>query len=293
MRWLPALVLVACGREPAPPPRAVPDTAAPQPVTLTLDTDPGLSDLALAPDGALWTVSERGRSAYRLVLDGDAVASIDRFELHNLADGLDVEAIAVIAEGRFALGTETHGAGAAAVWFASLADGALEARGGFDLPASLVGIEIADNKGVEGICADGATTIAAIETVIEERAGARFAPVIAQRTDVARDLVAPDVHRVRLTSANGKLAALHCTFGEQAIDVLAIERHYDVSRIVAFTLPRIGGTTVDATVVRDVTELGATRNFEGVVRLPDGRLALIVDNQSGTIKGPSELVLLP
>jgi hypothetical protein len=284
MKKLALLLLAACGHAGHSGP--APGTGVP--VAIDLDTDPGLSDLALAPDGALWTESERGRSIYRLTLDGDAVASLDRFDVTNVPDGDDIEAIAMIDADHFALGTETHGVGSASVWFASRNDAAIDARGGFDI----TGVQIDDNNGIEGICADDQIVVAAIETVIVD-GDARYAPVIVQRTDVARDLLAPAIDRVKLTSATGKLSAMSCTLGEQELEILAIERHYDVSRLIAFTLPRFGDATVEATVVRDLTELSAGRNFEGVARLADGRIALIVDDQGATITGPSQLVILP
>jgi hypothetical protein len=70
--------------------------------------------------------------------------------------------------------------------------------------------------------------------------------------------------------------------------VIAIERHFGVSRIIHFTL----GDRA-ATVVRDLVELAAGRNFEGIARLPDGRIALVNDNQYKTIDGPSQLVIVP
>lgn len=271
-----------------PPPLPRPEPAPAQVVSIDLDTDPGLSDLALAADGALWAVSERGRSVYRITLDGDALGTLTRHDVTNIPEGHDLEALAFVDTDRFAFGTETHGEGSAAIWFAILVDDVVDARGGFDL----TGVQVDDNNGVEGVCADGEIVVAAIETPIVE-GELRFAPIVVQRTDVARDLLPPVVDRVRLTSPTGKLSALSCTLGDQDLEILAIERHYDVSRLISFTLPRFGEAVVEATVVRDLTALSEGRNFEGVVRLPDGRFALIVDNQGATITGPSQLVIVP
>src|SRR5688572_5595752 len=62
------VALAACPRKPPP----VPDGLAAQGVhRIRLDTgdDHGLSGLTLAADGALWTVAERARAAFRVELD--------------------------------------------------------------------------------------------------------------------------------------------------------------------------------------------------------------------------------
>lgn len=282
------VLLAACqSKGPVHGPEVAPEPERPELIAHELDTDHGLSDLARADDGALWTLSERGRSLYRIVLDGDQLGSVDRFELTGLPDGLDTEALAIVGDGRLVIGTETHGEGRAAVWLANQRDGAIEVTGGIEIM-----LAVEDNRGVEGVCADDAIVVAAIETVHEEDDGARFAPVVVKRAD-PDELMAEDHHFVRLTSASGKLSAIHCAITETEIEVLAIERHYDTSRLIAFTLARGQPGQVDATLVRDLTALSGGRNFEGVAPLDDGWIALVVDNQSAEIKGPSELVLLP
>ena len=291
MRWLALALLVGCGHAPPPPEPDPEPEPGPGFVAIELDTDPGLSDLAFGPDGALWTLSERGRTVYKLTIGGDRVESMQKFGLWNVPDGTDTEALAVLPDGRFAIGTETHGTGSAGILFADVVDLDLQARGGFAFTPQLIQVDVEDNRGVEGACGDDTQIVAAIETVIED-GDERYAPVIVQRHDLADDLIAPDVHKVHLTSTTGKLSALRCMFHDQTIDVLAIERHYDVSRIISFTLPRAGGGIVEAEVVRDLTPIADDRNFEGLALLPDGRTALVVDNQTSAITGPSELVLL-
>ncbi len=301
-RALGVVALAAgCGRgqpaAPLPPPGDAAAPPGPREVAIPLTTDDGLSGLAVAADGALWTVAERSRAAFRVVLDGDRAGAIERHPIRGLPDGVDVEGLDAAPGGALVLGTEAHDAGAAGVWRAApAADGGLDATPwpGVDLGA--LGLALDANHGVEGVCAidGGATVVAAIESV-EARDGARLAPVI-----VARDGAAAIAHRVRLTSATGKLSALDCAAapdGAGPIDVWAIERHFEVTRVIAFRLPRDAGAdappvVIEPRLVVDLAPVAAGRNFEGLARLPDGRLALVVDNQWKTIEGPSLLVLV-
>jgi hypothetical protein len=113
---LAALGLVAC-RGGADRPAA--------PVTLELDTAPGLSDLAVDDDGALWTVAERDRIAYRIRLAGDRLAGLVAFPIDGVPDGVDLEAIAWI-DGALAFGTEGDG-DTALVLTGTIADGRIRA----------------------------------------------------------------------------------------------------------------------------------------------------------------------
>ncbi len=299
-----AIMLGACG-QPAPPAASPPppphDAAAVAAslgeVVIELASDPGLSDLALAPDGSLWTVAERGQAAFRIVLDGDRLGSLERVAITGLPAGVDLEAIDVLEGGGLILGTEGHDVGAAGVWLASpAADGSMTATALLAIDGARLGLTVQANHGVEGVCALAGplTVVAAIETV-EEQGGVRLAPVLVQQLDTPGARPMPALHRVRLTSPTGKLSAIDCTPSPRGdgVDVIAIERHFEVTRIVGFHLPaRPGAAPVEATVVLDLATMARGRNFEGLARLADGRLALVVDNQWKTIDGPSVLVLI-
>jgi hypothetical protein len=284
------LALVGCGAG-APAPAPEPPAAPQGPVTLVLDTAPGLSGLAVADDGALWTVAERDGAAYRIVVVDDRVASVTRFPL-DPAPPADLEAIEVLGAGAFTFGLEANAADGAGIALGRLADdgASISVTRTLPLPATTTRV-LEPNKGVEGVCGSSTAVLLAFETVVEAD-GARFGQV-----EVHRDGTPPQEHRVRLTSATGKLSSIDCRPAPDAtsVDVLAIERHFEVTRIVSFAieLTAAGPSTVDATVVRDLAELAAGRNFEGIARLPDGRVALVTDNQWKTIDGPSQLVLLP
>jgi hypothetical protein len=274
MRGLIALAVVAaCGGGKAAPA-----------VTVDLDTDPGLSGLAVAADGALWTVAERSHAAYRIVLDGDALGSSERIAVVGVPPGLDIESLETADGEEFWLGTEGNGTASAQLWIADRRGDTLVVRAGVEAidPASH---QIDPNHGVEGLCGTPRAGAVALETAIDD-GGRRLGQV-----DLRRDgTVTPQ--RVILTSRTGKISGVACEVHPDRVEVLAIERHFEVTRIIRFAL-RGESEPVAAEVVRDLAEMAKGRNFEGLARLADGRITLVTDNQWKTIDGPSQLVLLP
>jgi hypothetical protein len=97
-----------------------------------------------------------------------------------------------------------------------------------------------------------------------------------------------------LTSDQGKISALFCTFSpDGTADVLAIERHYGVSRIISFTAPP-DATDITPKVALDLWPIVRDRyheklNLEGIVKLADGRWVLVNDNQGANVEGPTKL----
>lgn len=275
MRRLIAVVVIgACSGGPSAPPAGA----------LDLDTAPGLSGLSVAGDGALWTVAERARTAYRIVLDGDRVRSIEPVAIEGVPAELDLESIEAVSDTVFLLGTEGNGTAAAQVWTADRRGDRMTAR---PVPAAIDPAThvIAPNHGVEGICGTEESGAVALETVVDE-GGRRLGQV-----DLRRDgVVTPQ--RVVMTSATGKISGIDCEVGADGVDVIAIERHFEVTRIIRFNL-RGEAEPVAAAVVRDLADLAKGRNFEGLALLPDGRIALVTDNQWKKIEGPSQLVILP
>lgn len=276
-------IVLGCGH--AAPPRGL--------VRLEVPTDHGLSDLTLDGTGAAWVVAERSAAAYRITLDPGAtrVVAIARVPIDGVPPDTDLEAIAWLGPDRFAIGVEGHAAGGARIYLATLAAGRLALGPAIELPEALVGVPIADNDGVEGLCGRGDTLFAAIESTGRDAAG-RWAPIV--RIDLAG--AAPTVTRLALTSATGKLSALSCALApDGAAQLFAIERHFGVTRIVAAEVPAgaAPGQRLASRVRRDLTgEPGFALNLEGLAALPDGRWLTVVDNQFGTITGPSLLVVI-
>lgn len=258
---------------------------------IPLATAPGLSGLATDEQGALWTVSERGYRAYRITLDAKDKPTIETFVVQGHDEkNVDLEGIAVLGGGKFALGTEGRVAGIATVLLAEHRDGALVITSPIVLSNAEVGLEMAANHGAEGVCGAGDTIIATIEGAGGTGPDARWAPVVRiEGGKVVR------TQRLALTSATGKISGLDCSVAaDGTITAWAIERHFEVTRFLSFTIPPLGqgGDTLTPTVVLDIGEvLNSRLNLEGLARLPDGRLVAVVDNQWKTITGSSELLV--
>lgn len=287
MRRAPALAVVlvaACGSR---GPGLDRERAAAVFTRVAVDTGGvhGLSGLAVDRDGRLWTVAERGAAAFAITLDG-GVAITRRHPIVGLPAGEDLEAVAVADGGGLWLGTEGRDRGVARVFHAARAgDGFAIDRPAIELRADAVGVDLGANHGAEGVCAAGGQIFVAIETAGRDGDG-RWAPV------VAIDPVTGEqrVRRLRLTSDTGKLAALDCWRDGDRVRGWAIERHFAVTRVLAFDLD--GEGAIAPTVLVDLGPvLRGSLNLEGLARLPDGRPVAAVDNQYRTITGPDEVLV--
>lgn len=278
-----ACSLVACGRDRHEVVRETDHYAR-----IVVDTAPGLSGLAAEPDGALWTIAERDARAYRIVLT-DGSPTVQAFPIEGVPPRTDLEGIAWLGGGRFALGTEGHDAGQATVLLAEHRGDTLAVTGTIALTQAQVGITLAANHGAEGLCGEGDTIVVAIEGA-GTTGKTRWAPVV--RVDQG---VPARTYRVALTSPTGKLSGLDCrTAPDGSITVWAIERHFEVTKLLAFTLPAgtQGSDEVEPKVLVDLGPvLRGSLNLEGVA-VAGGRFVAVVDNQWRTITGPSELLVL-
>lgn len=253
-------------------------------------TAPGLSGLATDEQGALWTIAERGGRAYRITLDASDRPALETFtvEGYDLTD-VDLEAIATLGGGKFAFGTEGRVPGVATVLLAERRATTLVITSAIKLSNADVGIEMAANQGAEGVCGAGDTIVAAIEGGGGSGL-ARWAPIVR----IAGGAIV-HTYRLALTTATGKISALDCTVAtDGTITAWAIERHFEVTKILTFTIPALGqgGDALTPTVVLDLgTVLNSRLNLEGIAQLRDGRLVAVVDNQWKTISGNSELLI--
>lgn len=290
IRWCLALaataaLAAACGKAPG----IDRERAAALFTEVPVDTAPGLSGLAVDDTAGIWTVAERAARAYRITLDAALRPTVETFPVEGLPAHTDLEGIAVLGGDRFALGTEGHNDGVATILLAERRGAALAVTRAIQLPERSVGIPLAKNHGVEGVCGAGETILAAIEGA-GVQAGRRWAPVV--RT--AGGAIAR-VHRVWLTTPTGKLSGLDCRIEpDGAIAAWAVERHFESTRLLRFTLPAPGAGTdeITPTVALDLGPiLNGQLNLEGIAVLPDGRVAAAVDNQWKTITGPSELLV--
>lgn len=258
---------------------------------LEVKLPPGTSDLSLDDHGHLWSIAEREREIDEIVLvEAPLGVTITKHPLDGVPEDVDTESLAWLGEGKFEIGTEGQNAATAAVMH-----GELQPNGRITITPDLaftddqLGIALTVNHGVEGLCGHGDDLIAAIESFATLPNGSRWSPIV--RIHAGKVTM---IQRVMLTSDRGKISALACTFAaDGSADVVAIERHFGVSRIITFTAP---ATPADITpkvaldlwpVVRD--RYHEKLNLEGIVKLADGRWVLVNDNQGASVDGPTEL----
>ena len=250
----------------------------------------GLSGLAVDRDGALWTVAERGAVAFRIQLDGTAITSTTRIPVEGLPPGEDLEAAAALPDGDLVVGTEGRTAGTARLFRLHRDGDVLRVTGEpITIGKADAGIDVGANHGAEAACSVGTRVAVALETAGQDASG-RWAPLVI--VDLASGRRTG--HRVRLRTATGKLSGLDCWADGDRVRAIAIERHFEVTQVVGFDLPADGAATTDLTTTQ-LLDLGpalrGSLNLEGLVRLADGRLIAVVDNQYRGVNGPDELLV--
>jgi hypothetical protein len=288
-----ALALAACPRPPASAPAELAAGGVHR-IPIDVGDAHGLSGLALAGDGALWTVAERAQAAFRLELDLAAspptVRSIRRWDIDGLPPGVDLESLAALPGGGFLIGTE--GRGGVRAHRVEPAGDRLAVRGPpVEVTRAALGVKAGGNQGFEAACAVPGRVVLGIEAVGTDRQG-RWAPLVIVTGEPGDPAATTTVRRLRLTTRTGKLSALDCWSEGGRLRVVAIERHFEVTRVLGFELDDGTGAVVP-TLIRDLEPvLHGALNLEGIVRLPDGRLLAVVDNHYGRVTGPAELVWL-
>jgi hypothetical protein len=250
---------------------------------IKLDSPPGMSDLTIDDRGIVWAIAERDRKVLEIDVSKNPVVPIVH-ELKGIANGVDTEAIAWLGGGRFAIGVEGANGAWAAIVRAERQGDAIVATATRELNDAQLGVTLMSNHGVEAVCGRDGELIAAIETVGKDPAGRRWAPLVRLRGDTVH------VTKLWLTTKVGKISALSCVLADDgSAQVIAIERHFGVARILKFSLGR-QDAEVTPTVDLDLHPVLHDKfNLEGIARLPDGRLVMINDNQSRTVSGPTEL----
>ncbi len=279
MRWLWPLVLLGCHHDN----KSIDKTAAANMFdTVELKGVPaGLSDLTIDDKGALWSIPERDRHVVKIVDNAPTT-----FPVEGVAPGLDTEALAWLGDNRFVIGLEGANDATAAIAYATFDGAKLVVEKPRPFTPEELGVTPTINHGIEALCGHGDEVLAATEIVRQEPDGTRWASLI--RIHGAETKFG----KVRLTSTKGKLSALSCAFAaDGSVDVVAIERHYGVARIVELNV----GAELDATakLTLDMQPvLHDALNLEGIARLPSGKLVLVNDNQGRSASGPTDLLYL-
>jgi hypothetical protein len=282
MRLLVLLALVACSKH--DPANLDKEAAKGVFEQVSVQTPPGMSDLTIDDRGVLWSIAERDREIVEIELATPPRVTVR--PLDGVPKLVDTEALAWLGNGRFAIGTEGALQATASIMFAELDAGRVTVKRTVELTGKDLGVELTINHGIEALCGHGDEVLAATETVGKLADGTRYSAL----AWLSGNQLA--ITKVRLTTNKGKLSALHCTFdSDGTAQVIAIERHYSVSRILRFAVKR-GEVEVTPTVELDLAPiLRDSLNLEGIARLPDGRLVAINDNQGRTVKGPTQLLV--
>jgi len=258
---------------------------------VTLNTKvTGLSGLTRGGEGALWAVGEDGDYVLRI---DPATFALDQYPVVGCPSKIDLEALAWIGDGRFALGTETQQAGRTQdVLLGGRVQGDRFVVGSDDAcDYGLWDLTASDNHGIEGLCHVDGVLILATELIDEQR-GRRWAPVAI----VDLETQTWTAHRVRMTSESGKLAALSCRLIDDTIVALAVERDFGISRLLRFNVPTGSkGAWIEPSMVADLSTLiEPLPNFEGLVWDDDGSVILLTDNEyHGVVGEPSRLYFIP
>ena len=254
----------------------------------------GLSSLAVGPSGSLFTMTERKAVLIELAPTG---AEVRRTAVSGAPEGLDFESLAWLSGDSFAIGTEggCSKTGADRVLLARREGDAARVTKTLDVPLSDWDAPCDEGHGIEGLCAASGQLVVAIENTLKGDGPKRLAPI--ERIDPETGERA--VFRLALTSTKdekGKISGLDCRARGDHIEVLAIERHFAVSRILSFVLPTKAPGTAAPIEPRVLVDLaphsnGGKRNFEGIVWKDDTHALLIVDNQYGeNVSGPNEML---
>jgi hypothetical protein len=245
-----------------------------------IEAPPGMSDLTIDEHGVLWSISERDRIVLEIQLGKPPVPH----KLEGIMLGLDTEAILALGGGRFAIGVEGGMTPAAAVLTAELRGPDVVVTQTRPLHDKDLGIALTINHGIEALCGRDGELLAAAETVGTLPDGRRWAPIVRLRGDQL------STARLYLTTKKGKISAMHCTIADDGTaQVLAIERHFGVVRLLSFAVGRDSGE-ITPSVERDLFPiLHDNFNLEGITKLADGRIVLINDNQNKKAEGPTQL----
>jgi hypothetical protein len=239
----------------------------------------GLSGLARDDRGTFFAVPERAPLLLPFTIEGDRPKLGSRIEIEGLPPETDLEGLAISGD-RIFLATEHHEARTEDdVLVVKLEGDKARVVDRISVSYAAWGIEAKDNDGLEGICVASGRLFVSVETVAKKD-GNRFAPIgeidLERRTLVA--------HRLRLTTKEGKISSLDCRSSGEEIELVAIERHYGISRVLRARSTFLGAPIeLLPEIVIDLRKVyrKSPPNFEGIAFSGDRSLVLVSDNDPG------------
>jgi hypothetical protein len=260
--------------------------SGPGPARVRLDeaVPDGLSGLTRDGDGVLWASPETNRSL--VAIRERRTASV--VPLEGVPDALDLESIEWMEGRRFLGGTESMDTSRTSdpLLVIEVAERA-RVVSQIPIPYASLGIEAEENHGIESVCWANGRAVVVFENVLDENG--RVAPLGL----VTLEPFAVVSHRLVLGTDTGKIAGVACRARGTAIEAFAVERHYEVMRVVRFSIDASAASSrIRSRVVVDLAgTLSGDPNLEGIAI--DGEdLVLVVDNHYGERTGPNELVVL-
>lgn len=229
-----------------------------------------------------WLIAERNKRLLRL----DDAGDIKSFEIDGIPEELDMEGLAC-KDGRFYMATESdveHRTGDL-VLVVDLDESSGRVTGVLTMHYP-PGLEAGVNQGLEGLCIAGDWLIAAGEILRTGPSGKRQAPILRQKLGDDDTFM----HWVNLTTSTGKISGIDCRMRQGTVEVFAVERHFEVSRLLQFDLG--DEPSRPKRVVELAHLLREGENYESLLVDDEGQARLSNDNQYKTITGATEETML-
>ena len=280
-----------------PPPQSINRTS------LILEKYPGLSGLTLAPDGTFWAVPERQPTLVPLSFDKQTLRPQGKeIKISTDLNGQDMESVAWLDNQLLAIGLEgpEQNRKSDKILVFRLGESAtIETT--LTLPWSLWDIKAPKNKGIEALCYDQGWLLAGGEPVIEikDRRAAPLALMPLKTPTDNQPLTTGEwsPYLLWLSTGTGKISAFDCKLEESGkiLKIWAIERHYEVARILYFTITLGSDNTepIKPVVIADLNrDKKSLPNMEGLVVLSDNNFVIISDNQASGIQGKTEGIVV-
>lgn len=251
----------------------------------------GLSALAVDDEGVTWALPEQQRVLLRLRREGYALRVDGQpIPIEGIDAAVDTESLAWVGNDTFVVGTEAEDERVTdALLWVHVRNGRGRVVRQEPLPYALWNVHATDNHGIEGLCHVAGELLVAVETVVTVD-GSRCAPTA--RYDIAKGRWQSG--RAVLTTGTGKVSAFACReLDAESFEAVAVERHFGVTHVWRYVIPRRWGTAAATAPARPERLLDLSRalnplpNFEGIAWQDTERLLLVSDNHYGGVTGPT------
>jgi hypothetical protein len=250
----------------------------------------GISGITRDEGGTLYAVPERDRRLARIPV---VTGPIELLPIIGAPRGIDLESIAWVGGATLAFGTESNEKERLTdiIYYGLVTSTGIVLKEKFLFDYGAFQARAGRNQGVEALCSAGRRLIAVAEVVFD-KGGRRTAPLIS--------FALPSGEQSRflleLTTSTGKISGMACRavpHGE-ALEMLAIERHYAVGVINRYVLPLENKEAVlPAEQVFDFgSKMSPPPNFEAITWLSNDEILIMSDNQSGKVTGETQIVRL-